>query len=152
MVKFRVTKYFFDRSEVLKAKSRGVCKALSHFGGYVRKVARNSIKKRKGISTAGAPPHSHAGHLKDFIFYSYDRLRENVVIGPQRLRGKSEVSGKTVPELLEEGGTWVRKVKRKKDGKKVTIKRHLRERPFMSPANLAGQKKLPDYLKDSIGK
>lgn len=150
MVKFRVKGLFFNSAEIMRAVDKATRKTLSHFGGFVRLVARRSIRRRKSVSAPGRPPHSHSGLLKKGIFYSYSRARESVVIGPE-FRAKPTVAGKTIPELLEEGGTWVKKIKLK-SGKKKKVRRTMQARPYMRPAFVAGRKVLPSKLKNSIKK
>jgi hypothetical protein len=112
---------FFDRSKIKSKVDARTRKVLSKFGAFVRKTARQSIRKRKGSSKPGQPPFSHTGTLKKFLFFGYDSDRRSVVIGPVIVPGKS---GKA-PSTLEHGG----RVSLPK-GHSVSIK----PRPFMQPA------------------
>lgn len=56
MLNLRVTKNFFDRTKVVNTVGARRRKAWSHFGGYVRKVAKNSIKgKSREVKLASMP-------------------------------------------------------------------------------------------------
>ena len=98
---------FFDRPRVMSVMDRRTQRVFRRFGGFVRKVARRSIRKRKRkVSDPGEPPHSRGGHLlRDNIFFTYDPDRRSVVIGPVALNAKN---GDT-PALLEFGGSAVRR-------------------------------------------
>ena len=130
---------FFDRSAVLNATDRATRKVLSRFGAFVRTTARHSIRRRKRSAPPGAPPSSHTGLLKKFIFFGYDRDRRSVVIGPAKLNAKAEA-----PSLLEYGGITTVEHRRKK--KRV----HVSARPFMGPAFEREKPKLPAMWRDSI--
>lgn len=101
MIKFKVTKLFFDKPAILKAIDRAAIRVLSKFGAFIRTAAKSSIRKRKKVSPPGFPPSSHEGSLKRLIFFSYDKEKKSVVIGPVPFGAK----GGQVPELLEYGGT-----------------------------------------------
>jgi len=133
-VNFKLVKtQFFDRKVVneLDIQTRQV---FSKFGAYVRQRAKRSIRTRKSASTPGAPPSSHTGLLKRFIFFSYDRQQRSVIIGPVRLQGQTQGEA---PSLLEHGGATT--IVRRKKRKQITIQ----PRPFMAPAFEAEQKFLP---------
>lgn len=131
---------FFDRDAVTKAVDRTTRRVLSKFGAFVRTRSRTSIRKRKGISPPGKPPHSHTGLLRDLIFFSYDQDRQSVVIGPVRLgRGTGEA-----PAALEYGGRST--IRRRGKSVRVTIG----PRPYMQPAFDAELPGLPALWKDSI--
>jgi hypothetical protein len=132
-----VKKIFFDREKIINATDKATRKALGNIGGYVRKVARNSIQKGKRPSPPGQPPHSHVGLLKQGILYGYDADSKSVVVGPTLLRSRSKY-GDTL-EMIEYGGTTNRK------GKPARY----RARPFMEPAK---EKSAPfdRFWKDSV--
>jgi hypothetical protein len=101
-----------DRPMVVREVGRKMAAVLNHFGGLVRKIARNSIKRRKKSSQPGDPPSSHTGLLKKFIFYTFDRVRKSVIVGPVKLNARSALNlganVRTIPETLEYGGNVVR--------------------------------------------
>ena len=132
---------FFDRKAVLSATDRATRRVLSRFGAFVRTTARSSIRRRKSVSKPGKPPTSWTGLLKKFLFFSFDRERRSVVIGPVRLNN----SGGEAPRLLEHGGAATRQDRRGKR-RRVTYA----SRPYMGPAFEKEQPKLPEMWRDSI--
>jgi hypothetical protein len=136
-----MTQMFFDSPKIKRAVDKSTRRVLSRFGAFVRRSAKQSIRKRKKASAPGTPPSSHTGLLKRFIFFGYDRTKDSVVIGPVRL---TENNRGDAPSLLEYGGrTTV------KSGKKKTRIR-IRSRPFMGPAFAKEQQHLPALWKDSV--
>ena len=130
---------FFDRERVMRSMDAATRRVFTRFGGRVRTRARRSIRKRKGISPPGQPPHSHVGLLRDFIFFAYDPWQRSVVIGPVLLRLSSKV-----PSLLEYGGVVVRRTKKR------TRRLRYRPRPYMRPAFEQEKPRLPDLWRDSV--
>ena len=161
---FDIKKMFFDRHAVTSAVDRATRRVLSRFGAFVRRTARSSIRKRKGISRPGAPPSSHTGLLKRFIYFGYDAPRRTVVIGPVAL-AKSDGEA---PSLLEHGGTAMArgnqlvrvgepgrdasgrftqgKLKRVAAGTRMAY----RPRPFMGPAMAKELPGLPEMWRNSV--
>lgn len=146
---------FFDRDVVLKKAEAAERRILSKSGAFVRTRARTSIKRRKGISAPGNPPHAHVkgtDGIKKILFY-YEANRSTVVVGPVKF-GSDDTA---VPGLLERGGrvsrTLVRKVR---DSKGRIIKKGRRvnqrylSRPFMAPALAAEAPKFPSLWKDAV--
>jgi len=131
---------FFDRKAVVGAVDRATRKVLSKFGAFVRTTARHSIRKRKGASPPGRPPHGHVGLLKRLIFFGYDTTRKSVVIGPTPLRASVEA-----PPLLEYGGRA-----RRKDRKGKTVTATYKARAFMGPALAKEKPKLPALWANSV--
>lgn len=113
---------FFDRLAVAAKLPPAKKKVLGQFGGYVRKVAQNSLKQMPfGVSApVGHAPYAHGPRFPASILYAFDTDSESVVIGPYDFKGVTP----TAPELLEFGGQTVKK------GKVVSYA----ERPFMAPA------------------
>jgi hypothetical protein len=141
MIGFEITKMFFDKKAVRDKVDRGTRRVLSRFGAFVRRGARSSIRKRKKVSAPGAPPSSHTGLLKKFIYFGYEPSNRSVVIGPVRL---SQNDRGQAPELLEYGGSTTLQ----RRGKRVRA--NYRGRPFMGPAFKQEQPKLPAMWRDSI--
>ena len=141
MIRFEITKLFFDKKAVRDKVDAGTRRVLSKFGAFVRRTARSSIRKRKKASSPGSPPSSHIGLLKKFIFFGYEPAKRSVVIGPVRLsqKGRGEA-----PHLLEYGGST--KVEHRGKRKRAKV----RPRPFMGPAFEKEEPKLPAMWKDSI--
>ena len=141
MIRFEITKLFFDTKAVRGKVDAGTRRVLSKFGAFVRRTARSSIRKRKKLSSPGAPPSSHIGLLKKFIFFGYEPVKRSVVIGPVRLsqKGRGEA-----PHLLEYGGAT--KVEHRGKSKRAKV----RPRPFMGPAFEKEQPQLPAMWRDSV--
>jgi hypothetical protein len=100
MLAFRVQDLFFDSPAVTGATDRATRQVLSKFGAYVRRTAKGSIRKAKGPSKPGNPPHSHKGYLREFIFFHYNPGIRSVVIGPALFARSSWAQ-----HTLEHGGT-----------------------------------------------
>jgi hypothetical protein len=135
------TSGFFNRRAVTSAVDRATRRVLSRFGAFVRTTARSSIRRRKSVSKPGRPPTSWTGLLKKFLFFSFDRERRSVVIGPVRLNS----SDGEAPGLLERGGAATREDRR---GKRHRV--NYASRPYMGPAFEKEQPKLPEMWRDSI--
>jgi hypothetical protein len=133
---------FFDSKKVLAAVDRAARRVLSKFGAFVRTRARTSIRKRKGVSLPGGPPHSHVGLLRRFLFFSYDPDNKSVVIGPAKISGT--VDPDALP-ALEYGGSSTTEDRR---GRKQRIA--VKARPFMGPAFEAERPGLPAMWRDSV--
>lgn len=101
---------FFDRAAVQNMVHRKNLKVLSKAGAFVRRRARTKLRRRKGVSPAGAPPSVHSqdsfATLKNILF-GLHQDNESVVIGPRFVRRLKRSSRSTVPELMEYGGTSV---------------------------------------------
>ncbi len=137
----KITHLFFDSPKVIRAVDKSTRKVLSRFGAFVRRTAKQSIRKRKKSSTPGTPPSSHTGLLKRFIFFGYDRQKDSVVIGPTRL---TENNRGEAPSILEYGGrTTV-------EGNKKKTRVRISARPFMGPAFEKEKSTLPSLWKNSI--
>jgi hypothetical protein len=148
---FRVTKFFFDSDYVVRSVDKANRAVLSKFGAFVRRRMRSSIRKRKKYSKPGQPPSSHAGHLRQFIFFSFDPVNRSVVIGPERLNAKV---GDT-PHVLEYGGrneiaTYRRRGYKK--GERMVSKRTItvKARPYARPALAAELPQLPEMWRNSV--
>lgn len=167
---------FFDRPRVQKALDRQRLRVLRQTGGTVRRIARNSMKsggKRGQISEPGQPPrfHSPTGQrLKDGVFFGLADSNKSVVIGMDPSRNRRRSNGKTVPELLEEGGSgptvtedlYVKRsgpARRGAGGQFVSNDRVLlkkgtrtkyRARPFIGPSAFTFKDKFTELWKESI--
>lgn len=107
-------------------------KALGYAAGYVRKVARSSIKSRKRISLPGFPPSSHTHELREFILYDVSDLGDYAIIGARRLSKPG-----LAPKALEHGGM-------------DPLGHFYQPRPFMEPALEETKRRLPDFWKNSF--
>ena len=71
-----------DFAKVERKAREGTFRSLGHAGGYIRKVARHSIRRSPKPSAPGRPPHTRRGLLRSAILYAVERERGCVVIGP----------------------------------------------------------------------
>ena len=138
---------FFDARPVRKAVDRATRAVLSKAGAFVRRSARQLIRRRKRPARPGEPPSSHKGHLRRLIFFGYEPQQRTVVIGPALLGGRSPYGPQTVPEVLEEGGTVTTRDPGR-DGERV--RRNYRGNPFMGPAMEQELPNFPDLWRDSV--
>jgi phage gpG-like protein len=137
----KITHLFFDSPKVIRSVDKSTRRVLSRFGAFVRRTAKQSIRKRKKASTPGSPPSSHTGLLKRFIFFGFDTQKRSVVIGPTRL---TENNRGQAPSILEYGGrTTV-------EGNKKKTRVRISARPFMGPAFEKEKPLLPALWKDSV--
>ncbi|MDH4203810.1 MAG: hypothetical protein OEV87_13090 [Phycisphaerae bacterium] len=141
MAGFKITHLFFDSPKIIRSVDKSTRKVLSKFGAFVRRTAKQSIRKRKKTSTPGSPPSSHTGLLKRFIFFGYDPQKHSVVIGPTRL---TENNRGEAPSILEYGGRTTVEANNKKTRVRI------RTRPFMGPAFEKEKTNLPALWKNSI--
>jgi hypothetical protein len=113
------TSKFFDRFAIESEVQRIEFEGLKRNALYLRKVARNSIRRKKSASSAGRPPRSVRGDLKRGIQSHYERGLNEAVVGPVGFPW-----GTGAPSTLEFGGQSVidRSVVRKVgDGGEVRI-------------------------------
>lgn len=97
--------FFFDRDAVRSKLTKKRHGALLNAGSLTRKVARNSLRRRKAPSQPGQPPHVHtrssAVTLKN-IQFSFDLNAEETIVGPVGLVDHITGDG-AVPGILERG-------------------------------------------------
>lgn len=111
-------KLFFDQRAVIRAMDAKERRALIRVGSFIRRRARSSLRRRKKASAAGSPPSVHSrdkfATLKNILF-AYDPGAKSVIVGPVGLTRK-RISGsvRTVPALMEFGGTATQNHRRRK--------------------------------------
>lgn len=142
MIDLSIKHMFFDRPKVQRAVDKAKKKVLSKAGAFVRTSARTSIRKRKGISRPGDPPHSHTGLVRRFVLFGYDRATDSVVVGPVKIK-----SGRAV-ESLEYGGRSTANSRRR--GRRIQRAVTVKARPFMRPALRKEMAKFPELWRNSI--
>jgi hypothetical protein len=119
-----------DFAKVVKAARKANIETLGHAGGYIRKVARHSIKQSPKPSAPGTPPHTRRGQIKRAILYAVEKDRQSVVIGPS-----AEIVGESA-SAHEFGGRYKRE--------------RFPKRPFMGPALKETQPQLPSMWSGSV--
>ena len=72
----------FDGKMVSAAAKRANITNLGHAGAAIRLQARHSIRKAKGPSAPGTPPHTRKGRIRNAIKYAVTPSKQSVVIGP----------------------------------------------------------------------
>ena len=136
---FTMKKYFFDMQRVTDAVDAATRRALSKAGSFIRRDARQSMRKAKIKSKPGNPPHVHKGQVKRFLFFAYEPDTASVIIGPEKISG---VTSKTALHALEYGGetTMVigKRHRRRYWWQKAPHNEYrqiiIQARPFMGPA------------------
>jgi hypothetical protein len=161
---------FFDRRLVKNRISKANRKALSKAGAFIRRRARSSLRRRKGVSTPGRPPSVHSSDgvatLKNILF-AYEPNSESLVVGPVKLNQQTllgpQLGAMTVPQLHEFGGRvrirevkvgkqWRSGVRRVRPRQPVRVRSaKYPERPFMGPALEAEKDNIPDAWVGSVG-
>lgn len=160
MINYVAKSMFLDRAKVMAAVERAKLRVLNRAGSMTRITMRRMIRKRKGHSAAGSPPHSHGQHLlRNKIFYGYDSSADSVVIGPEKLAIKGNV-----PEVLEfggsvdvkesrlSGGRWMQsRFVKDRDGRPERVRKVDQEpRPFAAPSLEAIRPKLAGLWLNSV--
>ena len=119
-----------DFRKVQRKARRANITSLAHAGASIRLTARRSIRRRKGPSAPGTPPHTRRGLLRNAILYAVEPHRQSVVVGPS-----IEVVG-TSATAHEFGGRYRR--------------RRYPRRPFMGPALERTAPRLPRHWAGSV--
>lgn len=156
LVSAKMKRAFFDRAAVIQQVDKDTLRFLRNAGGYGRKVARSSMK-RKGkarkqpknmngragqkwqqevteqpSSPPGTPPFVHSDDenrsLKKILF-AFQSSNKGVVVGPVLLQTARQfaIGAQPVPELLEKGGS--QKVQEKMIGGRRWVPLRGRYRP-----------------------
>jgi hypothetical protein len=120
----------FDGKRVVNAAGRASITTLGHAGAAIRLAARHSIRKSRGPSAPGTPPHTRKGRFRSAIRYAITSDRESVVVGPDHTLvadagGAHEFGGRYRDE-------------------------HYPRRPFMGPALERVKDRLPPMWAGSV--
>ncbi len=110
---------FFDRVKLVKEAERIAFEGLRRNAMYLRRAARNSIRRKKSPSDPGQPPRSVRGDLKRGIEAHWQRGSGEALVGPAGFPW-----GTGAPNTLEFGGNAVidKSVRRKVgDGGEVRV-------------------------------
>lgn len=153
---------YFDSRLITAKVAEANRQIFNRFGGYVRKVAKRSIKQapkidvatgkqlgrgrrragivtRDAIAAPGKPPYAHIGVVGRMLSYAYDDSTHSEVIGP-------ELYGKGTLKQLEEGGEITIGPSGRRKSRRATLRAH----PFMVPAFMLGLQQLPGWYRDSV--
>jgi hypothetical protein len=154
-----IKKTFFDAAEIQAAADKGTIKALSKQGAFVRRKQKSLVRYRKKVSLPGEPPSAHRSErftrtktnkkgetktqsqspFRELIFFGYDAATKSVVEGPAAFL-KAKATGKTTPEVLEEGGQVVLRepVKKAATGKPASEKQKATFRRLIAEGRIQG--------------
>jgi hypothetical protein len=131
---------FFDRPGVIAAINKTTHRYLNRFGYEVaREAKRLMVDAPPGVySPPGFAPFAHSGLLRKMIYWAFDVATRSLVVGPSALKDHyTPYTNFMVPELLEYGGTAIRKGRGgfmwQKYGQAIPIY-HYEPRPYMGPA------------------
>lgn len=117
-LKFDAKDSFFDWAALQKMADTNNKKGLSRAGAFIRRRAMSLLRRRKGPSTAPAPPSVHSrdkvANLRNILFAYVPGGHGSVVVGPVKLNQKNDATlnghsgfdlgNVTVPQLHEFGG------------------------------------------------
>jgi hypothetical protein len=120
----------FDGKKVMAAAKRANITNLGHAGAAIRLQARHSIRKAKGPSAPGTPPHTRKGRIRNAIKYALTPGKQSVVIGPD-----AEVAADS-GSAHEFGGRYRQE--------------NYDKRPFMGPALEKTKDRLPRMWAGSV--
>jgi hypothetical protein len=174
-VTYACKEYFLDRAAVLARAGKMRARALGMGGAYIRRKARDLLRKGKKPAQPGKPPKTHGSEPNvRTILFAMDPATDTMLIGPVKLNSAKRLRASnrlTVPELLEQGGTaevdqyspdgqeWmtldlaVKYRKRKKfrgpfQRRKKAAK--YSAHPFMAPALAEALPKIPEHFRDLL--
>ena len=143
---------FFDRRAVTSRVDASTRRLLSKAGAYVRRRARSSIRKSDRISKPGHLPKSHAGTLRNLIWFGYDPSEQTVIVGPAASGRRSHgrvFTDSSVPATLEFGGyATIIKANERQGRQRFRVK--IAARPFMGPALRKEAHKFPKLWANSV--
>jgi hypothetical protein len=146
-----IKEFSIDRARINAAKDRSIDRGITRGLRFIRKRSRQSIRRRKGSSKRGGPPHAHThGVGLKTILWEFDPFAQSGVVGPVKLNAGGAKPGTTVPNVMEQGGlitfptgSWVflqgrsakgQFTKKKLTRVKKTTRVRIHKRPFMVPA------------------
>lgn len=171
-ITFAARDWFFDRAAVLDRIGAKRNKALLVAGAFIRRKARDLLRKGKKSAQAGKPPKIHSDqepNLKTILF-ALDPATDSLVVGPVKLNQVQQswidFGNRTVPQIMEFGDVVnVREMRKKgaKEWRRRDLRRNPREdeeyrvrraiyrpHPFMSVALELALPKVPEKFRDLI--
>ena len=145
-LKIELSRLRFSARPIVTAVDRAKIKYVTQAGAFIRKEARDSIRKRKKPAPPGRPPTNVKGTLKAFIKFAVDKRHPiNVVVGPELLASQRD-SQKT----LELGGSVRREIFEKGGRQQRTV--NYKARPYMGPAYEKTEPDLPGLFAGAFNK
>ena len=140
---------FLDRDAVKSALEYKHRRVMAKLGGYCRTTMQMLMRRRDRKSkpdveapTSWRREKGGNGALRALIEFGYDAKDQTLVVGPQLITSPTKaLGGKTVPQLLDQGGTAVI---RQFGGSRVIA--HFAPRPFTEKAFNKGYEKLGKLL------
>ena len=130
--RFKVTPEASFNSLVMKQKvNKFERRWLIKIGATIRTFSMRSMRRRKGSSPPGKPPHAHHGALRKLIIFALTNGDQDVIVGPMLF--KSSTNDYNLPNLHEFGGMVMRKVTGRKGSRSSKPVRYPK-RPYMKPA------------------
>lgn len=149
--------YEFDFRKFRARVERKERNVLIATGAFVRREIQRSMRKagKRGgsahVSKPGSPPRYHTKLLRNLIFFDYDKRKNEVIVGPQKIntpsdRNRQILGASTVPELLEKGGTVIVSRINTKTKERYVQRLDYRPRPFIQPAVPKARKALADKM------
>lgn len=137
---------FLDKALIEGKIDRATFVVMNRIGAYIKRTARNSIRKpnKRKTYTPGLPPRNRTGKLKYRIFYHWDPIKRSVIVGPEYMPRMPK--NPTIPEVLEYGGVKRGYSKRNKKPYLAVYPAY----PYMRPAAARELPKLPRMWRDII--
>ncbi len=134
-----------DTRKLVKAMDRKERKVLYRSAAYARTTMKRGMRRRKKASGVGDYPSAHSSEIRDTIAFAVNPSSGASIVGPLAFSKQPSwlPSGiTTVPQLLNEGGTVRRIVK-----KKTQIQRY-KPRPFVDLTTVVAAKRLAENMKN----
>ena len=101
MFDVKVVSRFLDRKAIMDKVYKTNKRNLAHAAALTRRVARQSMRKRKEPSRPGQPPRTITGALKNSIIFGWDDEGRTIIVGPTKF------SNSMAQSTLERGGEVV---------------------------------------------
>lgn len=134
-----------NTKSIAAAMARKEKAVLHKTAAYSRTTMKRGMRKRKGSGPVGGYPNAHEGSLRRLVAFRVDEKRGTAAIGPTAFSTQPPwlpPGVKTVPQLLNEGGT----VRRKIFGKSRT--RNYEGWPFVGNTTSPAAKRFADNMEN----
>ena len=153
MISMKAVRLWFMPGKIVRAFDRAKRAVLQRGAEAVRDYARESMPRRRGVSSPGRPPRMRSSWLRRSVHRAWDRQSETAVAGPFRVRGTGAAEERNLMRVLEFGGDYTL-------GKKAMKRRHIRRdrkvtvkippKPYMGPALKRVSPSLPRMWAGSV--